>query len=104
MINVDNARLQNESLLNLLTASTLKTFQAYNNNLQQIISQQNNQELAAKLVDLVLKKFQINQATIIDVKAAQASFEASGYNLINLQYAAKISEIELRRLTFGIVY
>jgi len=104
LINVDNARLQNESLLHLLTASTMKTFKSYSNALKQIVSQQNNQELAARLVALSLKKFQMNQATIIDVKAAQASFEASGYNLINLQYAAKIAEIELRRLTFGIVY
>jgi len=104
IMNVDNAKLQKENLLSSITANAIKTHQSYENTLKQIVSQQQNQELAAKLVNLVLKKFQLNQATILDMKTAQASFEKSGYQLINFQYASKIAEIELRRLTFGIVY
>lgn len=104
IMNVDNAKLQKENLLSSITANAIKTHQSYENTLKQIVSQQQNQELAAKLVSLVLKKFQLNQATILDMKTAQASFEKAGYQLINLQYASKIAEIELRRLTFGIVY
>jgi hypothetical protein len=32
------------------------------------------------------------------VKNAQQSFEASGFRLVNLSYAAKTAEIELKRL------
>ena len=37
---------------------------------------------------------------MLDVKAAQLSLENSGYTLINLQFAAKASEVELKRLVY----
>jgi hypothetical protein len=40
----------------------------------------------------------LRQATIVEVKNAQQSFEESGYRLINMNYAAKFSETELKRL------
>jgi len=98
--NVDNAKLQQQSLLNVLTADAVKTYHSYSNTLQQIDSQDNTIIMAKKLINVVLLRFQVNQATILDVKAAQASFENSGYQLVNLEYAAKIAEIELKRLMY----
>lgn len=99
-INVDNARLQQESLLNTLTSGAVKTYQSYSSALKQLDSQKNTIELSGKLINVILQRFQVNQATILDVKAAQASFENTGYQLINLSYAAKIAEIELKRLMY----
>ena len=45
-----------------------------------------------------MQKFELAQATIIEVRQAQQSFENAGYRLVNLQYTAKIAEIELNRL------
>ncbi len=44
------------------------------------------------------QRFQLGQATIIDVKQAQQSFENSGYRLNNLSYTAKIAEITLKQI------
>lgn len=99
-VNVDNAKIQLESLLTALTADALKTFNAYQTSIEQISSQQNSVDLSAKLIQVVMQRFKVNQATILDVKAAQASFENSGYQLVNLSYAAKIAEIELKRLKY----
>ena len=98
--NVKNARLQKESLLSLLKADALKTYQSYESTLQQIVSQQKSYDDAGRLVSIVIMRFRLNQATILDVKAAQNSFEAAGYMFINLQYAAKTAEIELKRLIY----
>lgn len=99
LLNISNARLQKENLMNDLTSSALKTYQTYKNTLTQLASQQSSYELSEKLMDLVLQKFQLNQSTILDLKAAQQSYENSAYLLVNLQYQAKIAEIELKRLT-----
>jgi len=56
--------------------------------------------MSTRLVDLVLQRFQVSEATILDVKTAQASHEITGYQLVNLNYAAKVAEIELKRLMF----
>jgi len=102
--NVKNAELQRESLLAGLKADAIKTYQSYENTLQQIESQQANYLNAKELTDLIIQKFQVNQATILDVKAAQASYESAGYTLVNLQFAAKSAEIELKRLVFRLDY
>ena len=100
VLNLNNAKLQQENLLNLLTADAMKTFDAYSTTLQQLESQQTNIEFSRKLIYVVMQRFQVNQATILDVKAAQASYESTGYQLVNLKFAAKISEIELKRLMY----
>jgi outer membrane protein len=100
MYNVKNAEIEKESLLTSLKAEATKTFQSYENTLMQLTSQQTNYDNARKLVNIVIQQFQLNQATILEVKAAEASFENAGYLLVNLQYAAKIAEIELKRLTY----
>jgi len=98
--NVSNARLQKEKLLQSLTSDALRTVMSYKNALIQLESQLNNKELSGKLVNLTVEKFRLNQSTILDVKTAQATYENNAYLLLNLQYAAKASEIELKRLMF----
>ena len=104
LYNVGIARLQKEKLLSSLEADAIKTYQSYENMLQQMDSQFMSYKNAGKLVDIVVQRFRLNQATILDVKAAQSSFENSGYIFVNLQYAAKISEIELKRLIYRLRY
>lgn len=98
--NVENAALQKESLFNTLTSGAIKTHQSYSSAIQQLEAQKNTLELSGKLINVILQRFQVNQATILDVKAAQASYETTGYQYINLSYAAKIAEIELKRLMY----
>ena len=81
-----------------LETGAVRTYQAYKNALQQLETEVENYKLSMQLVDLVLKRFELNQATIIDVRQAQQSFEASGFRLLNLNYTAKLAEIELKRL------
>jgi outer membrane protein len=98
LFNVKIAELEKESILTSLKADAIKTYDSFESTLQQITSQQISYENAVKLVNVVVQRFRLNEATILDVKAAQASFEGAGNTLVNLQYSAKIAEIELKRL------
>jgi len=97
-INSKNAGLQKDILIRNYSASAVKTFQAYINNQQQLETQKQNVELAQKLLDLVLQRYQLRQATILEVRQAQQSFEATSYTFTNLSFAAKSAEIELNRI------
>jgi len=96
-INVKNAQLQKDTLLLNYTSNAVKNWQAYNNNLSQLQMARANYELAQKLLDLVKQRFQLRQATIVDYKNAQQSFENAGYILTNVSFAAKSAEVQLRR-------
>lgn len=97
-INTRNATIQRDNILLDNETGMIRTYQAYTNSLIQLETALKNYALSTQLLDLVLQKFQLGQATIIDVKQAQQSFESEGYRLVNLNYAAKVAEIELKRL------
>lgn len=98
--NLSNSKLQQENLLNILTSNAIKTFESYHTTLQQLESQKSTINFSRKLINVVLQRFQVNQATILEIKAAQNSNELAEYQLVNLKFAAKISEIELKRLIY----
>lgn len=94
----NTSRVQMESLQNDLQTSAVRNWQAYQNILQRLQGAQQTYKLAADLVQLNLQKLQLGNATIIDFRVAQQSFQEAGYQLVNLTYAAKTAEIELKRL------
>ena len=96
-VNTKNAQLLKDTLVLNYRSNAVKNWQAYTNNLQQLETAKANFDLSQKLLDLVLQRFELKQATIVDVKNAQQSFEDAGYLLINVSYAAKSAEISLRR-------
>ena len=93
-----NAGIQKDILIRDYSARAVKQYQSYTNTINQLDSAQQNYILSAKLLDLTLFRFKLRQATILEVKSAQQSFEESGFRLVNLNYAAKSAEIELKRL------
>jgi outer membrane protein len=98
-VNVKNAALQRDILMRDFTGTAVRTFQAYNSTMQQLETQQQNLQLAQKLLDLTLLRYQLREATILEVRQAQESFENASYIMTNLSFTSKSSEIELRRLT-----
>jgi outer membrane protein TolC len=93
-----NTQLQKDNLIQQLQTSAVKSYQAYQNALQRLSTEQENYRLAGELLKLVNLRFDVNQATIVEVREAQKSFEDTGFRLVNLAYAAKVAEIELLRL------
>ncbi len=97
-INTRSSKTIYDNLLLDYETGAVRTYQAYTNSLTQLKMESDNFNLSQQLLDLITKKFELGQATIIDVKQAQQSFENASYRLINLTYTAKIAEVELKRL------
>jgi outer membrane protein TolC len=97
-INTRNAKVQRDQFLLNIETGAVATYQAYANTLAQLKTAKENQLLSKQLLDLVMQRFQLGQATIVDVKLAQQSFENESYRLVNLSFTAKVAEIELKRL------
>ena len=97
-INTRSAKTNYDYLLLNYETGAVRTYQAYASSIDQLKLESENFKLSQQLLDLITKKFELGQATIIDVKQAQQSFENASYRLINLTYTAKIAEVELKRL------
>ena len=101
---MQNATLQRDIVIRNYNAQAVQTYQAYIAAIQQLDSQKVNVELAQKLIDLALFRFQLHAATIVELTEAQQSFQQAAYAFTNLSFAAKSSEIELKRLINGIPF
>ena len=98
-INTVSAKIQYENTAQDLATELFKTYQNYQNSLKQTPIEVQNFEMSEALLALVMEKFKLGQATIVDVKQAQQSFETAGFRLTSLKFSAKIAEIELKRLS-----
>jgi outer membrane protein len=103
-INTRNAVILRDNILFDNETGMVRSYQAYANTLAQLENEQKNYALARQLVDLVLQKFQLGNATIVDLKIAQQTFADEGYRLVNLNYSAKVAEIELKRLATQLIF
>ena len=98
-INTKTSKIQLQNTEQDLSTELFKTYQSYKNSLKQTPIEIQNFEMSQSLLDLVMQKYQLGQATMVDVKQAQQSFETAGFRLVSLRFNAKIAEIELKRLS-----
>jgi hypothetical protein len=98
-INTTTANIQYQNAVSKTATNVTKTFQSYQTSVKQLTTETENYSMSQALLNLVMQKFQLGQATIVDVKLAQQSFENAGFRLVSLLYTAKIAEVELKRLS-----
>jgi outer membrane protein TolC len=98
-INTVSAKIQYDNTAQTLATELFKTYQNYQNSLKQTPVEIENYKMSDALLALVMERFKLGEATIVDVKQAQQSFETAGFRLTSLQFSAKIAEIELKRMS-----
>lgn len=98
-INTVSAKIQYDNTAQNLSTELFKTYQNYQNSLKQTPVEIENYKMSDALLNLVMERFKLGEATIVDVKQAQQSFETAGFRLTSLQFSAKIAEIELKRMS-----
>ncbi len=97
-LNADNARVAVSMTQQRLEAQAIKSYEAYRTALGQLDQQEESFTLASQVLDIQLQRFSVGQSTILDLRAAQSSFEQTAASLVNARYIAKLAETELRRL------
>ena len=98
-INTVSAKIQYDNTAQSLATELFKTYQNYQNSIKQTPTEIQNYEMSDALLTLVMDRFKLGEATIVDVKQAQQSFETAGFRLTSLKFSAKIAEIELKRMS-----
>jgi outer membrane protein TolC len=98
-INTVNSKIQYDNTAQNLSTELFKTYQNYQNSLKQTPVEIENYKMSDALLSLVMERFKLGEATIVDVKQAQQSSETAGFRLTSLQFSAKIAEIELKRMS-----
>jgi outer membrane protein TolC len=80
-ISTVSAKIQYDNTAQSLATELFKTYQNYQNSLKQTPTEIENYKMSDALLTLVMDRFRLGEATIVDVKQAQQSFETAGFRL-----------------------
>jgi outer membrane protein len=97
-INTQGVELQKQNTLVALENNVVKAYQTYTTNTNLMAAQQQNVTIALQLVQLALQRYELGQATIIELREAQRSYEDAAFKFINISFAAKVAEITLKQI------
>ncbi len=107
---IRNARLSWSSAVaqydytkNTLDRDLLNAWRKYEDARSILELEEDNIRLAAENLDIALQRFRLGASSILEMKDAQNSYEASAARLITARYDAKIAEAELMRLNGDLV-
>lgn len=95
--------IQKNNIENGIEGNIQRTWKAYQIALERIKSETENTKIAQSYLDLMFQRYQLNQSNAIDMREAQRSYDDAFFRLTNVQYAAKVAEIELNRIASQIV-
>jgi outer membrane protein TolC len=102
-INAEIAQLQVEDLKNALSSSLERAFVTYENALNLINLESENYTIAKQNIDIAFDRFKVGIATSYELREVQRNAVAAETRLIEAKFAAKSAEIELIRLSGGIL-
>jgi len=98
-----NTQLQYQDAKIGLETLVINAWQNYHDALDLAKMEQESHKMAEEYVDITMERFRLNEATILELKDAQQSIEASVIRLANTLFEAKIAETELLFLTGKLV-
>lgn len=102
-INAEIAQLQVDDLKNSLSSSLERSFVTYENALNLINLESENYTIAKQNIDIAFDRFKVGIATSYELREVQRNAVAAETRLIEAKFTAKSVEIELIRLSGGIL-
>lgn len=97
-IQVENSKIVIEQQLKMLESQLSSAYQTYLTNLQLTKLEAKNEDIAKENLDITLAKFKIGTIAPLEFREAQLNYVNAKVRNSNAQFAAKVSEINLKEL------
>lgn len=102
-IQTDIIEKRREDLLNQIEADITSAYQQFLTDQQLLDLEEENREIAEENLSISLQKFRLGASTILELNEAQRRFDASLNRLVNARFNARVSELEMLRLSGSLV-
>jgi outer membrane protein len=97
------ANLQEGDLRNQLNTALERTYLSYKNALELIKLETENYKIASQNIDIAFERYKVGNSTSYELREVQRNAVAAETRLIEAEFNAKITEIELLRLSSKIL-
>lgn len=101
-LDIENTQILIEQQKMILNTQLSTAYQTYLTNLELIVLEENNAEIAQQNLNITLDKFNIGTITTFEFRTAQLNYVNAKVRYSNAQFEAKLSEIALKELAGNI--
>ena len=102
-IGIDNARLTQQQLEQSLRADLANFWQAYRNNLEVILLEQENLVAARENYEIAMERYLLGDLPGIEMREAQKSLLDAEERILTAQYNTKLCEISLQQISGNVM-
>lgn len=102
-IGIESANLEYETYLAEANAALFSTFSVYTNKLKNIELERENLQTAYTNFDIANERYRLGELSGIEIREAQQNLLIAHDRLITLIYQARLLEVEMLRLSGGII-
>jgi outer membrane protein TolC len=102
-VGIESANLQYETYLAEANAALLSSYSVYSNKLKNIELERENLQTANTNFDIANERYRLGELSGIEIREAQQNLLIAHDRYITLIYQARLLEIEMLRLTGGII-
>lgn len=97
-IQIENSKLSIDQQNLALNSQLSSSYQTYLTNLELIILEEKNEQIAKQNLNITLDKFRIGTITTLEFRTAQLNYVNAKVRFSNAQFQGKLSEIALKEL------
>ncbi len=98
-LQIENSEIAIKEREQNINSQLARAYQAYVTNLELVILEKSNEEIAKENLDITLEKFRIGTITTVEFRAAQLNYIQAITRSSIAKFQAKLSEISLKELT-----
>lgn len=98
LLEIDNAQLEYEKLNKNISAQLISLYETFQTNLQLVILERQNLEVAQQNLDITMEKFRLGSVAPLEFREAQRNYIDASARYTSSQFQAKIAELSLQQL------
>lgn len=103
LIEVENRKMQYSEVEQAIKADLLTIFYAYQNNLNLLLLEEQNLDVARENLEIALERYKLGSLAGLELREVQKSLLDAEERLISVKYQAKLAEISLMQVSGNIM-
>ncbi len=102
-IEVETNKIRQKELAYSLEANLNIAYQNYLNAIEILRGEEENMRIAKQSIDIAMERYRLSRSTVLELKQIQQGYEAAVTRAVAAKYEAKNAEIDMMRLSGGLI-
>jgi outer membrane protein len=102
-VEIETNKIRQKELSYFLESNLNIAYQNYLNAIEILRGEEENKEIAKQSIAIAMERYRLSRSTVLELKQIQQGYEAAVTRAVGAKYDAKNAEIEMMRLSGGLI-